>query len=820
MSLQLIFELRLFSDYHVGSGHRRGRSDSALLRDGDGTPTVRGTTLAALLRDGLLDLLEELPPDRRAAMRLCRSGGNPASQDEYCRQHDPNDSLCPVCRLFGSPAQPKRWWIDSARPSALATPRLPIATGDWGAQAVMRVRVSPRTRRAAPQQLFSEEEGDARLRLQFTATRLANDDHQADEAALLVAAARMVRVLGSARRRGRGECALHVSACEGASVTKPEAQSWDDYWLDQFKARWLDALPSFPAPSPRGITVPAIHPGETPLRFRLIARLDEPLLVAQRSEAANEYAAQGFIPGTEVLGALANLALAQWGMLTPGTEAHRNFAALFCRGGIAVSFLYPTRFEREHLIPLIPMPRDLMVCEQHPEIHINRKTDRREGLWGLARERDPKCPICRESVDRALSEELGEWLDLGNVKRAEVKRREEMHPRINRRTARAQSGNLFGYVALEAGQYFLGELTCRGESAWQVLQSIWEADRAGVRTLWLGKGIRRGYGRTRIVMEPLAADAAGDWVGQPLAARVSPGERCLVMTLLTDAILPDTWGRCRAGLAERAVEGASSRLNGKWLAESLRLPLTIVDEYARAREVDAFNTFRLRPRFRDVAVMAGSTVGFDVDSSVTDEQLMKALSRAETEGIGVRRAEGFGRVAFNLPIYRGETLKLAQAPEEPKVLRTQGEHFLQAEVNLRTRWARELDELLEDKEGGKRLREMFDDARWAAPARWLFTTGRDLTAEEIMTELGKWGKAENLLGQALPGREKKPFFESDGADGFQKALRKMLQQLQSQTEMKTYPENQKRLWAIGVELIAERILLAAEQARSEEASHG
>jgi len=54
MSLKLKFKLQLQSDYHISAGHGLGAGiDSALQRDADGAPVIRGTTLNGLLRDGL-----------------------------------------------------------------------------------------------------------------------------------------------------------------------------------------------------------------------------------------------------------------------------------------------------------------------------------------------------------------------------------------------------------------------------------------------------------------------------------------------------------------------------------------------------------------------------------------------------------------------------------------------------------------------------------------------------------------------------------------------------------------------------------------------
>lgn len=62
MSIQLTFRISIRSDYHISAGHGLGATvDSALQRDADGLPVLRGTAIVGLLRDALRDLETAAP---------------------------------------------------------------------------------------------------------------------------------------------------------------------------------------------------------------------------------------------------------------------------------------------------------------------------------------------------------------------------------------------------------------------------------------------------------------------------------------------------------------------------------------------------------------------------------------------------------------------------------------------------------------------------------------------------------------------------------------------------------------------------------------
>jgi len=734
--LTLTFEIRLESNYHVGAGYGKGFDlDSALLREADGTPVLRGSGLTGLLRDGTYRLLQ-LPP---------------------LAKHPADATLA---RLFGTPAQAKRWRIASAR---LAERRAADA------QAVRRVRINPRTRRAEPGNLFSQEEGVAGQKFRFTVTCPQNDAAALDEAALLLAAARNVRQLGRSRRRGLGECVIHLTDVAGIDAEKSAEQSWEDWFLERFDRAWLQGSLAPVTAFGTMADIRAIRvSGGAAVRAWVVVRLDEPLLIAERASAGNQFDTRPFIPGSVLLGALAGLAAERCDLAE--SKAYHDFVALFLRGVVTFPMLYPAYHYSDNLYPTIPAPFGLMTCSVVP---LDRE---QQGHGAHQAGTHERCPECNKQECSNRLEPVGGFVALKRQGPYTFSptRASELHIHIDEKTGRVTQGDLYGYTVLDAGQYFVGELLCADEAAWTRLQAMTGLTEKTPLTWRIGKARRRGYGQVTAWLERCDSRPAA-WTQLTLEQRVPDLTQPLSLTLLTDAIIANTWGQQATGFAE------------EWLARHLGLgPLEIQDAYARARMVDSFNAYLGLPRWRDTALTAGSVVWVKVENPPADWRAR--LQRVETEGIGLRRNEGFGRIAFNHPVYnlcRDVQDSHISLPDAMRLVSERGwDAFVQP-------WEEELEKHLPKK---RRL-----DPRFAALARWLHTRNYE-SPETLLGQLGAIGQPDSDLIEAVGGqneygqRSKANFFQTDGKKGIE-AISKTLKHLHEKEEGQN--------WSRGIERLAE-----------------
>lgn len=772
MSIELPFEIEFLSDYHVGAGHGSGLVDSSLLRDGDGMPVIRGSAITGLLRDAVWQMMQQ---GALAAEARCQQSGL-LSGRPFCA---PGPDACPICRVFGVPGEPKRWRIGSARPVERPAAGWPEPGKAVGGTEVQRVRISPRTRRAVPRALFRQEHGERTWKMAFTLSTARGDAPAMEEAALLVAAARAIRGLGRARRRGQGVCRFHL-----------KDKAAEKGWLEQFATRWLEGVP-LAGQATATAALPALPASGAPLRLRLVARADEPFLLAQRAEAGNEFAGALSLPGTVVLGALAGRAAARFN-LEQDVAAKEAFVQVFLRGRLRFSALLPAKLGGPGLLPTIPAPLDLLTCKAFPGFAAQEHPHSVKG-YALSEEPPEHCPDCPPQPGTPLVATPGFVPICEKPETFKPSTQHEMHIAVDPATGRVAGDALYGYVAVQAGHFFVGEVACSDQAAWRVLKQMADLPDAGtVFEVHVGRAGQRGYGRMTLVIEEVRQDAVSPWHGLPLTRRV-PGSRKpdeLVMTLLTDAVLPDAWLRGRVGFDE------------EWLKSLLGADVKIVRSFCRSRPVDGFFGQVGLPRWRDISMVAGSAVGIRFPSG-PPPNLLDTLAGLEREGIGLRRDEGYGQVVFNHPIYDRREDLYESGLDLPKALRPElGKEPASEE---RSRFLREWEARLAKTDPGTWKRTGFE-----AVAR-ILREGASGPVQALVARMGDdFGRPDALLGHGLGGSHK----EKKNVEETRKGRAEIADLLDTlEKAVASHPAQAAGLLKAAIEMLADRVGQGAAEAR-------
>jgi CRISPR-associated protein Csx10 len=756
--LTLTFLIQFDSNYHVGAGYGKGFNvDSALLREADGKPVLRGSTLAGLLRDSAYRLLSLKPLSR----------------------HNPDEILG---QLFGTPGQAKRWHVSSAQINCDCTE---------DSESIQRVRIDPRLRRAEEGKLFSQEEGFAGQRFFFSATCPCQNatalEIVLDEAALMVAAARNVRQLGRSRRRGLGECTIRLTAVatdvsESEAILDKKNRTSQDWLLERFDRAWMQGFLKN-----RDITEERIPSGiktintpvDLPIRLRIIVRLDEPLLIAQRSSAGNQYDTRSFIHGGIVMGAFAAMAAENCDL--NNKMNYCDFIEIFLRMGIKFSMLYPGYYQSSSLYPSIPAPLGLVTCSVVPSQNA------RDGHGDYPARDLYDCPEC---ANRMVPVEGFVILRRLLPNKLSTKRTSELHIRINEKSQRSAKGDLYGYSAMSSEQYFVGELTCSNEAIWKRLKEMTGIDEKVPLKCRLGKARSRGYGLVTVWLER-CDEQPQTWIQIPLNQRVSDKSQIVSITLLTDTIIPNSYSQQAIGFESDWLESALGLGNVK-----------IKDAYARTRVVDSFNSKLGLPRWRDAALVAGSTAWVHLIAPPDD--WMEQMKKLELNGIGLRRNEGFGQIAFNHPVF-DQRQKLTESA-------------IMLKSEMRPSSSQSPDRFMEEWEDylGRLLpQSQMSNAPFQALAQWLHTYS-DKPIQELIdyfTQMkdpkkSTFGQPDKALIYAISETEygkrdkKNPFIEK-GKDDIEKII-KLLEYLKKEDS---------RYWRSGIERLAEWIALACRDER-------
>lgn len=195
---------------------------------------------------------------------------------------------------------------------------------------------------------------------------------------------------------------------------------------------------------------------------------------------------------------------------------------------------------------------------------------------------------------------------------------------VSKGRATADGGAVFQYEALSAGQWFGGVILAAGPDDALTLKALLEGP------AWLGRSRSAGYGRVRIELEP---DQDEPWRETGGEAPALPTTTPVTMTLLSDAILRD----------ERGAYALT--LDAATLAAYLGVTVAKCDpsrSFSAVTLSGGFNRTAETPLPQSYSLAAGSVVTFELAEPLA----APAVARLEAEGIGERRAEGFGRVAF------------------------------------------------------------------------------------------------------------------------------------------------------------------------------
>lgn len=243
---------------------------------------------------------------------------------------------------------------------------------------------------------------------------------------------------------------------------------------------------------------------------------------------------------------------------------------------------------------------------------------------------------------------------------AHISTRVQTHTGINRETGTVQEGILYSREVFKEQSRFWGLLKAPDELGETLLDFLKLAGNSGL--LRIGTGRSRGMGKVQLEARLLDEQSYGYAAfkkrlgsfhtafsnrASAVDSALKPEHFTFALTLHSPIILRDNLLRYHQSIGEAT------------LGELLKLPADCFQEIyqaASSRRVSGWNEIWRTPRFQELAIDTGS-VFFFASRIGADEDLLQALYRLEQEGIGQRKAEGFGRVYVSDPFHLEVTLR-------------------------------------------------------------------------------------------------------------------------------------------------------------------
>jgi len=348
----------------------------------------------------------------------------------------------------------------------------------------------------------------------------------------------------------------------------------------------------------------------------------EPTLVTALQGDPNEGVAFDYIPGSALRGAIIKKYL-QVNRLNNLDAADPDIRRLFFNGTTRYLNGYPLdRLDKRALPTPLSWHQEKGNGRDIFDFAVEMPDEEDDKQWhGVSK------PFCS----------LGEPEDEGKrkVRLVEPDRHIAVHTARTRRFGRAMPANVidpskgdmpgavYRYDALAAGQTFEAIVICDNDPDADEIRPLLSDE------IMLGGSRSGGYGRAKL--EVVREDSADNWreVGLPFITEV---DGKLIITFLSHALIRD--GNGQFTIDPRIVTEALSR--------HLGVQLRLRQAFLRGEIIGGFNRKWGLPLPQALAVKMGSVFVFDKPDC--DES---KLSQLETQGIGERRAEGFGRVAVN-----------------------------------------------------------------------------------------------------------------------------------------------------------------------------
>ena len=355
------------------------------------------------------------------------------------------------------------------------------------------------------------------------------------------------------------------------------------------------------------------------IRYRITTL--SPVIFPAKAGDPNMVSTKEYIPGGVIKGFFAYAYIKERSL---DRNAHRDngFYNLFLSGRVRFTNAYKIAEHNRKQYRTYPVP-----------LSIQKDKDNKGTIYDLLLIADDKPEIQTTPVGG-----FG-WIEGNNIFTVTIKKSLNFHHQRDRHTGTPEEGIIFNYESIDKGQTFEGMII--GDDLAE-LSSMLNKEHIA----FIGKSRGAQYGKVRI--EKLMNSESS----QEHDIEIDP-DGTIVMTMLSDTIIYNDCGFPTTDL--KTLESL--------LKEKIGDHINIEKAFIKTEDVETFvSVWRLRSP-SETAFAAGSC--FLIKG--LNEEDRKALIKLQEEGIGERRTDGFGMVAFGLQ--REERLTRREKESKKKHIR-------------------------------------------------------------------------------------------------------------------------------------------------------
>ncbi|MCK6622773.1 MAG: hypothetical protein HUU32_16915 [Calditrichaceae bacterium] len=375
------------------------------------------------------------------------------------------------------------------------------------------------------------------------------------------------------------------------------------------------------------------------LKMQVVLKAEAPIAVLRTRASSQFVKTLDYLPGSAVRGAFAEIFINKRGTEDP------DFKHIFVEENIWFSDFLPNYADESPLV----LPLSAMACKRYGLSHTQSVQDRLiHEITGAPRsESSKRCPECGEPLDRVS----GYLSDLKTRKNVKIGRQLRMHVGISGTTGSAMHGLLFSYEMLTEKETpaggevtdmkFIGTLESDSGEVLEALQKVIPSR----EHLSVGKARTRGLGELSIQYHEKLKSANSflerwDNFNAGVVKHGGDPQQCYFSIILDSHLaLKDRLGRPVLGDIQAAHLG---------LEESAQVEICAA--FLAPVVVPGWNAAQGLPKPDTHALSRGSVLTFCAPETLK-KSLRQQVMELEKQGLGERRAEGFGKLSVCHPFH-------------------------------------------------------------------------------------------------------------------------------------------------------------------------